>query len=71
MNLGEVILLYRRRQGLTLREVEERTGVSAATISRIENGHDCYFSCALALMQGLCIPAHQLAQCTDHIKGKS
>lgn len=36
MNLGEAFFLLRKRSGMTLKDVEEITGVSASTLSRIE-----------------------------------
>jgi len=37
-DLGEELVRRREEGGLSLREVEEKTGVSAATLSRIERG---------------------------------
>lgn len=34
-------LSMRRRSGLTLRQVADKTGISAATISRLERGKGC------------------------------
>jgi transcriptional regulator with XRE-family HTH domain len=36
--VGERVMLLRRRQGLTLRELAQRIGTSYATISRLETG---------------------------------
>jgi HTH-type transcriptional regulator, competence development regulator len=38
MRLGELISLARELKGLTLRELEKRTGVSNALLSQIETG---------------------------------
>ena len=35
---AEVVKALRRQHGLTLRQTEERTGVSSASISNIEHG---------------------------------
>lgn len=39
VQIGEVLLAARKRAGLTMREVRERTGVSASSLSVIENGN--------------------------------
>lgn len=39
MRLGEFIAVAREINGLTLRELEKRTGISNALISQIETGH--------------------------------
>lgn len=36
MNLGEALFILRKRKAMTLRDVEEITGVSISTLSRIE-----------------------------------
>jgi transcriptional regulator with XRE-family HTH domain len=36
--VGERVLLLRRRRGLTLRELAQRSGTSYVTISRLETG---------------------------------
>ncbi|MFF3444488.1 multiprotein-bridging factor 1 family protein [Streptosporangium sp. NPDC002721] len=38
-NYGKVVRLARRARGLTQQELGGRTGYSAATISRLETGH--------------------------------
>ena len=38
MTRGEAMKKARRRAGLTLRQLEERSGVRAGTISRLERG---------------------------------
>jgi transcriptional regulator with XRE-family HTH domain len=39
MKLGELISLSRELKGLTLRDLERKSGVSNAVISQIETGH--------------------------------
>jgi transcriptional regulator with XRE-family HTH domain len=40
MKLGKVIRTYRLMQELTLRELGQEIGIGAATLMRIEKGHD-------------------------------
>lgn len=40
----------RKKLNLSLRQVAEATGVSAATILRIEQGHDAFYSNVLTLL---------------------
>ena len=47
----------RRRDGLTLRDLAERSGVSFNSISRFERGRDIYLSHAVALMEWLARPS--------------
>ena len=35
---GEDLMMYRIRQGMTLREMADKTGLSAATLHRLERG---------------------------------
>ena len=37
--LGELLALCRELKGMTLRQVEKKTGLSNAVISQYENGH--------------------------------
>lgn len=54
MNRGEAMKKARRRAGLTLRQLEERSGVRACTISRLERGlQAARFSTILALAGAL------------------
>ena len=54
MNRGEAMKKARRRAGLTLRQLEERSGVRAGTISRLERGlQSARFSTILALAGAL------------------
>jgi len=39
MKLGELIAVARECKGLTLRDLEKRTGISNALLSQIETGH--------------------------------
>lgn len=39
MTLGEFIAVAREIKGLTLRQLEEKTGISNALLSQIETGH--------------------------------
>jgi transcriptional regulator with XRE-family HTH domain len=39
LKLGELLSLSRELKGLSLRELEKRSGVSNALISQIETGH--------------------------------
>jgi transcriptional regulator with XRE-family HTH domain len=40
MKLGKVIRTYRLMQELTLRELGQEIGIGAATLMRIEKGHE-------------------------------
>ncbi len=54
MKRGEAMKRARRRAGLTLRQLEERSGVRAGTISRLERGLQAgRFSTILALAEAL------------------
>lgn len=39
VKIGELIAVARECKGLTLRELEKRTGISNALLSQIETGH--------------------------------
>ena len=59
--LGEYVKRQRQRLGLSLREVATTTGVSASTLSRVENGVGTPDSATLArLAQWLGIPLERL-----------
>lgn len=59
--LGEYVKRKRQEDGLSLREVSAATGVSAATLSRIENGKGIPDSTTLARLAGwLGIPLDRL-----------
>lgn len=40
MTIGEKIMIYRRRKGMTQPELAAKAGVSVMTISRIEKGNE-------------------------------
>jgi transcriptional regulator with XRE-family HTH domain len=59
--LGELVKRQRQRVGLSLREVAQTTGVSASTLSRVENGVGTPDSATLArLAQWLGVPLERL-----------
>lgn len=39
MTLGELVAIARECKGMTLRQLEARTGISNALLSQIETGH--------------------------------
>lgn len=59
---GEYIKLTRRRKKLSLQKVESMSGVSIATISRIENDKDALFGNVCAIASALEIPITKLAE---------
>lgn len=67
MNLGELIGLSRELKGLTLRGLEQKSGVSNALISQIENGDvkNPGFWTVAKLAKALGITMKRLAE-TDH-----
>lgn len=48
-DVGERLLELRRGMGVGVRAVAEMSGVSAATVSRLERGHDCDLASFVAL----------------------
>lgn len=52
-SLGERILILRRRNRLTCRELARRAGCSASTISRIERGMEPEFKHVIAIALAL------------------
>ena len=59
--LGELVKRQRQRLGVSLREVATTTGVSASTLSRVENGVGTPDSATLArLAQWLGVPLERL-----------
>ena len=59
--LGELVKRQRQRLGVSLREVANTTGVSASTLSRVENGVGTPDSATLArLAQWLGVPLERL-----------
>ncbi len=41
MLIGEMIRMWRALENIGVREAAKDFGISSATLSRIENGHDC------------------------------
>ena len=61
VELGEYVKRQRQRLGMSLREVASTTGVSASTLSRVENGVGTPDSATLArLAQWLGVPLERL-----------
>src|SRR5437762_649623 len=61
VELGELVKRQRERSKLSLREVATSTGVSASTLSRVENGVGTPDSATLArLAQWLGVPLERL-----------
>lgn len=50
MRIGTVLHKWRINAGFTVREIGNQIGVSASTISRIENGEDISASAMLAVI---------------------
>ena len=66
--LGQHIRTLRMSKGLTLRDMVDSTGLSASTISKIENGHlSVTFDKLVALADALDVSASQLLSRTDDI----
>ena len=60
MSRGEAMKRARHRAGLTLRQLEERSGIRAGTISRLERDLQAgRFSTILALAEALCLPVEE------------
>ena len=53
MKIARVILLYRTAENMGVRDVARETGISSATISRIENGGAVDGDTLLKLLQWL------------------
>jgi len=64
IQLGEMLALAREVNGLTLRDLEAKTGVSNALISQIETGKikDPGFSTVVRLARGLNISVERCAK---------
>ena len=64
ISVGELLAVCREVKGLTLREVEEATGISNAFLSQLENGKvsDMSFRRAVILCDFYRIPVERLAQ---------
>lgn len=67
MRVGEVIRLAREQEGLSLRDLEERTGLSNPLISQIETGHvkDPGFATVVRLARSLHLSIDLLAATVD------
>jgi transcriptional regulator with XRE-family HTH domain len=63
--LGENVLIYRRRAGLTQSELGEKTGIDKGTISRLERGYIQDVS-----TQTLLYLAYALGMSTDALLGR-
>jgi transcriptional regulator with XRE-family HTH domain len=63
MTVGEYIQLCRRRRKKTLADLSAMTGISIATISRIENDRDAMFNTVCLLARALDINIAALANC--------
>jgi transcriptional regulator with XRE-family HTH domain len=50
-NLPSTLREVRRIRGVSMREVAAQSGTSYKTVGRIEQGHDCAVSSALAVMR--------------------
>lgn len=58
---GEMLLLARRRRMESLRDVQQATGISISTVSRIENDKDCEWSALACLALHLHVDLNALA----------
>jgi transcriptional regulator with XRE-family HTH domain len=66
--LGQHIRALRMSKGLTLRDMVDSTGLSASTISKIENGHlSLTFDKLVTLADALDVSASQLLSRTDDV----
>jgi len=65
MRFGDLIRLSRELQGWTLRELEERSGISNALISQIETGRICEpsFHRVVKIARALNLKLNRLAKC--------
>lgn len=65
MKLGELLSIARECKGWTLRELEEKCGVSNALISQIENGKvkDPGFSTVIRLVDALGLSWERVVKC--------
>jgi transcriptional regulator with XRE-family HTH domain len=55
MKLGKVIRKYRVTNELTLREVSKEIGIGAATLMRLERGHEPDGSTLAKIIAWLCV----------------
>jgi transcriptional regulator with XRE-family HTH domain len=65
MRLGELIKLSRELKGWTLRDLEERSGISNGLLSQIETGRvkDPAFGRVVAIARALGLKLERLAKC--------
>ena len=67
-SFGERLMIYRKRAGLSKKELAKRVGISVSTLTKYENDESqpnvdmpifmlCFFisSCCLLLLEGLCL----------------
>lgn len=67
MNLPELLALSRELKGLTLRELERRTGISSSLISQMETGHvrDPSFRKIVKIARALGVKLDRLAKAAE------
>lgn len=65
MKLGELITVARECKGLTLRQLENRTGISNSLLSQIETGHvkEPSWRNVVKIARALSLKLDRLAQC--------
>ena len=56
MRLGEVLKRYRQFRDLGVREMGKEIGLSAATMCRVERGHECDARTLLRIMNWMLSP---------------
>lgn len=64
MKLGEMISFARQLNGMTLRQLEKKTGITNCALSQIETGHvkDPGFKNVVKIALALKIPLQRLAE---------
>lgn len=65
MKLGELVAVARECKGMTLRQLEKKTGITNAALSQIENGHvkDPGFRNVVKIARALGLKLDRLAKC--------
>lgn len=53
MNIGKMLRTWRTEQGMTLKQMQEETGVDFRALSRIERGEECSAQSMLRLIHYL------------------
>ena len=53
-------------KGLKLRQLQELTGVSKATLSAVSNGKSCAYDTAVKIAAGLCVDVTELIEKEGH-----